>query len=162
MKYTGALPKVDETKRVSNFYNGHWHYHKQMGTGVGFIYIVRDHVLQRCYLGKKFFRVGGKLSNSPETNWKTYVSSSKLLKEMLDNRPREEFEFVCIAQYNSKGALSYAETWSLCHVEAPTTDVWYNQLIEKVSWRVREGVSEEHRARLSRALDWSYKYGTEV
>ena len=50
------------------------------------------------------------------------------------------------------GTLSYSETWSLCFVEAPTSTRFYNTLIEKVSWAVKEPISERHKERLAKIL----------
>jgi len=157
MKFEGAVPKIEGVK-PSRFNNGHWSFPEQMGTGVGFIYVIRDTVLERLYLGKKLFYGTGQLNKGKESNWKKYTSSSKVLTEVMKERPRSEFEFICIEQYKSKGTLSYSETWSLCLVEAPTSKVWYNTLIEKVSWSVKEPISDRHKARLNMILTWKDFY----
>lgn len=158
MAYMGAVPKLSEERKIvlPNFDNGHWHFPEQMGGKgyVGFIYVIRDKELKRFYLGKKNFFGAGKLNKGQVSNWRKYLSSSKLLAEMFEERPKEEFEFVCLDQYKTRGGLSYAETWSLCLVEAPTTKNWYNTLIEKVSWSVSEPVSQRHKERLQRLRDW--------
>lgn len=154
MKFTGNLPAVKTPVKTNRFDNGHWIFPEQMGEGVGFIYVIRDHVLKRCYLGKKMYYGAGKLNKGKESNWRRYTSSSKVLAELLKARPREEFEFICIEQYKTKGTLSYSETWSLCKVEAPTSNEWYNTLIEKVSWPVKEGITARHKERLERVLLW--------
>jgi hypothetical protein len=162
MKFEGILPITLVTKSVEvntkskdSFQNGHWSFGEQMGIGVvGFIYVIRDKVLQRFYLGKKLYYGMGTLNKGKESNWKKYSSSSKVLNELLRVRPKEEFEFICIEQYKTKGTLSYSETWSLCLVEAPTSKEWYNTLIEKVSWNVKETITERHKARLDLARKW--------
>ena len=88
-----------------------------------------------------------------ESDWRRYLSSSKLLAEMMQERPKKEFEFICIEQYKTKGTLSYSETWSLCLVEAPTSVKWYNNLIEKVSWNVKEPITARHRQRLNEIIE---------
>jgi hypothetical protein len=157
MQYKGTVPLVNKVSfpQIQNKYqNGHWKFEEQMGNGVGFIYVIRDHVLKRCYLGKKLFVGMGKLNKGKESNWRKYSSSSKTLAEHFKERPRNEFEFICIEQYKTKGTLSYSETWSLCYVEAPTSKDWYNTLIEKVSWSVKEGITDRHKERLLRAKNW--------
>lgn len=120
---------------------------------MGFIYVIRDNVLERFYLGKKLFRGSGKLNFGKESNWRHYRTSSELLKEVFKHRPvEEEFEFICLEQYKTKGTLSYAETWTLCLVEAPTTKTWYNTRIDEVSWSVREPISDRHKERLRRVV----------
>jgi hypothetical protein len=134
--------------------NGHWVFHEKMGDKnyVGFIYVIFDAYLRKAYLGKKNFRVGKGSKKGQESNWKSYISSSKYVKLMLENRPRDEFEFIVLDQYKTKGTLSYSETWSLCYVEAPTTDNWYNVLIEKVSWPIKEKISERHKEKLDEII----------
>lgn len=133
--------------------NGHWDFPEEMGNGVGFIYVIYDSYLNRGYLGKKQYRGAGALNKGQESNWKKYTSSSKVLNELLKVRPVEEFEFICIEQYKTKGTLSYSETWSLCLVEAPTSDRWYNTLIEKVSWPVKEPITDRHKERLLNVMN---------
>ena len=152
MKFTGSVPSTNI--KISKFDNGHWSFPEQMGSGVGFIYVIRDNVLERCYLGKKLFYGTGVQNKGKESNWKKYTSSSKVLNELIKERPKSEFEFICIEQYKTKGTLSYSETWSLCLVEAPTSNKWYNTLIEKVSWPVKEAISERHKIRLNAVINW--------
>jgi hypothetical protein len=144
--FVGTIPK---SNYINKFDNGHWVFPEQMGIGVGFIYIIRDNYLERFYLGKKLYRGTGQVNRGKESNWKKYTSSSKVLAELLKARPREEFDFICIEQYKTKGTLSYSETWSLCLVEAPTNKKWYNRLIGKVTWPVSEPISERHKQRIS-------------
>lgn len=154
MKFTGTLPKTTKPP-LPKFNNGHWEFPEQMGTKgyVGFIYVIYDTILDRAYLGKKQFLGMGQLNKGKESNWKKYTSSSKVLNELIKVRPREEFEFICIEQYKTKGTLAYSESWSLCYVEAPTTKNFYNTLIEKVTWPVKEPITERHKARLETILE---------
>jgi hypothetical protein len=117
--------------------NGIWSFNKQMGSGVGFIYIIYDKYMNKAYLGKKTYKA--------KIHWKTYKSSSKIIKEMLRERVLSDFKFICVEEYKTLGALSYAETWSLCYLETPTSDQWYNKLIQKVSWNVHERITDKHK-----------------
>jgi len=153
MKFEGGLPTTTHTTILKRKHdNGHWLFNDQLGDGVGFIYVIRDNILQRFYLGKKLFRGAGKLNYGKESNWKRYTSSSNTIATLLKERPREEFDFVVLEQYKAKGALSYAETWTLCLVEAPTNVTWYNTRIEKVSWPVKEMITQRHKMRLEMVL----------
>lgn len=155
MKYDGLIPELTKplVKTAKHEPNGHWLFPETMGNGVGFVYVIYDTVLNRAYLGKKMYRGMGKLNKGKESNWRKYASSSNLLDTMLKERPKEEFEFICLEEYKTKGTLSYSETWSLCLVEAPTTKEWYNQRIEAVSWSVKEPVTARHKARLQVLID---------
>ena len=136
--------------------NGHWHFPEPMGVNkVGFVYAIRDTVLKRGYLGKKFYRHQGLTRGGEEYPWRSYRSSSRTMAALFAHRPIEEFQFVCIEEYETKSGLSFAETWSLCQVEAPTTPLWYNTRIEKVAWTVRENITLRHKQRLAMITDWS-------
>ena len=152
--YLGRIP-TGAPAAAASADNGHWKFPEQMGgQHVGFVYLIRDHVLERFYLGKKLYKGMGRINKGQESNWKKYTSSSKVLNELIKVRPREEFDFVCLEQYKTKGTLSYSESWSLHFVEAPTSSQWYNRLIEKVSWNVREKITDRHKSRLIRAVAW--------
>ena len=130
--------------------NGHWQFDKQMGSKeyVGFIYLIIDNYMDKFYLGKKLYRGTGVINSGKESNWKSYISSSKYLQTHINNRPKEEFSFLCLDEYRRKGTLAYAETWTLCYVEAPTSDRWLNKRIEAISWKVSEPISQKHKDRL--------------
>ena len=133
--------------------NGHWKFPEKMDpfANTGFVYVIRDNVLERFYLGKKFFKTTRQ--NRPvESDWKRYKGSSRTMDLLFDNRPIDEFEFIVLEQYKFRGAVSYAETWTLCLVEAPTTNVWYNTRIEEVTWTVKEKVSVRHKERLEKVI----------
>ena len=137
--------------------NGHWRWETGELLGskdyTGFIYVIRDVLNNRLYLGKKQYRGSGKINKGQESNWRWYISSSNELSETVKARGKQGFEYYAIEEYRAKGALSYAETWSLCYVEAPVyPELWYNRLINKVSWTVREPVTERHIRRLNMVI----------
>jgi hypothetical protein len=120
---------------------------------VGFIYAIYDKVLNRAYIGKKSYRSSGPVNRGKESNWRKYTSSSKLINDLLKVRPKSEFDFICIEQYKTKSGLNYSETWTLCFVEAPTTVNFYNTLIEKVSWNIKEPITERHKKTVIELLE---------
>jgi hypothetical protein len=126
--------------------NGRWAFFEKMDPDnyVGFIYLIQDPFLREYYIGKKTYRT----KKGEENNWKTYISSSKYLKIMFLERPLSEFQFICLEQYKTKGTLSYAETWSLCHVNAPLSKHCVNMRIEGISWKIQEPISKRHLERL--------------
>jgi len=136
--------------------NGHWHFEEDMRSkpkAVGFIYIIKDIAERRLYLGKKSYVGAGKKNKGVESNWKWYISSSKLLSASIKENGKDNFEFYCVEEYCTKGGLSFAETWSLCSVEALNEgSIWYNGLIGKVSWKVKEAVTERHKKRLTQII----------
>lgn len=156
-KQTVSLEGVPNSKVDARNYrgNGHWQYHEQMGGKeyVGFIYVIRNVEEEKLYLGKKLFRSMGKETKGQPSNWPWYISSSKEVSDAVKKFGKNKFEFVCIYQYKTKGMLSYAETWSLMHCETPfRRDKWYNLLVNKVSWTVKEPIPDMHKTRLNMML----------
>jgi hypothetical protein len=149
--------RVDPTKYTGN---GHWQFPEDLGTKgeTGFIYIIRDVNNNKLYLGKKNFRTKALVEGTTrrvtkDLNWRWYISSSTELSASVKAAGKQAFEFVAIEQYMSKGALSYAETWSLMHVESPVNrHIWYNLLVNKVSWVVKEKITDRHKERLNMML----------
>ena len=137
--------------------NGHWLWADEPLGRVGykgFIYVIKDTINQKLYRGKKQFVGAGKLNKGIQSNWQWYISSSKELAANVKMLGKEHFEFIAIEQYRSAGALSYAETWSLLHVQAPVyRDKWYNVLINKISWAVKEPPTQRHRDRLHAVME---------
>jgi len=157
MKFEGTIPKLRkdyQSIKLSKFNNGHWLFPEQMGGEeyAGFIYVIRDSILERFYLGKKTYRTASGANKGKESDWKNYKSSSKVISHLLKERPFDEFDFIVLEQYKTKGTLSYSETWTLCLVEAPTNITWYNTRVEKVSWPVKEPISIRHKTRLEDAI----------
>jgi len=131
--------------------NGHWSFPEQLGgKHSGFVYVLRDNVLGRFYMGKKFFTTG---AGFKESDWKTYKSSSNTIKTILQHRPWSEFDAIVLEQYRFKGAVGWAETWGLVQVKAPFGETWYNKRIEEVTWNVSEDVTDRHKDRLERVMN---------
>lgn len=131
--------------------NGHWDFPEQLGTNgaFGFIYLIHDTVEDKFYLGKKQFYGTGKLNKGEDSNWKYYTSSCKELVSSIKRNGKELFKFYAIEQYHKRGTLGYAETWSLCAVDALSNrHRWHNGLVNKVSWTVSEKITARHKARL--------------
>lgn len=146
-----SLEKRTRTSRNAQSINGHWDFDEDLNQGkqFGFIYLIRDLVNMRMYIGKKQYYGTGKANKGTETNWKWYTSSCKALQESIKQNGKENFEFYVLEEYFNRGTLGFAETWSLMYVEAPANrDLWYNMLVNKISWVVKENISARHRTRL--------------
>jgi hypothetical protein len=150
-----TLTPRSRTTRAELPPNGHWQFDKQLcqDNQFGFIYLIHDTVNSRMYIGKKQYKGAGQANRGEESNWKTYSSSCKALQEAIKANEKHGFLFYVLDEYRIKGTLGYAETWSLMYVEAPCNrDKWYNMLVNKVSWSVKEGVSDKHKMRLKSIL----------
>lgn len=144
------MDTLKTTAVASTRSNGKWDFPEEMGgpNFIGFIYVLYDRVMHRAYLGKKSY-YEKKAGKTVPSDWRTYSSSSDYVKEMLRGRPSDEFEWVAIEQYRTKGTLAWAETASLCYAQAPTTKWWYNKRIEGISWKVSEAITQRHMDRLN-------------
>jgi hypothetical protein len=129
------------------FNNGHWQYNQQMGSQayVGFVYVIKDKIFNTRYIGKKSYRSSGKHTAGKESLWRSYKTSSPHLKEHFKERPLTEFEFIVLSEYKTKSGLAWAETWSLCFVEAPLSSRWLNRRVEAIQFNVKEPVTEYHK-----------------
>jgi hypothetical protein len=135
--------------------NGHWEFPENLGGKeyFGFVYAIFDPKTKRGYIGKKQFFGTGKLNKGQDSNWRRYTSSCKELNEEIRLRGIQNFSFIVLEQYKIRGTLGWAEVWSQCIAETPTSNVWYNGLIEKVSWTVKEAITDRHKERLSQIIN---------
>lgn len=151
-----SLEARARTNRKDYSGNGHWLFEEALGVSgqFGFIYLIHDTSLDRMYIGKKQFLGAGKKNKGLPTNWQWYTSSCKELCESIKRNGKDNFVFYVLEQYKIRGSLGFAETWSICHVEAlANRDKWYNGLINKVSWNVKESITPRHKARLKAILE---------
>ena len=155
---------------LDNRVNGHWAFPEELRCeeAAGFVYAIRMKSSGLLYIGRKnFVSISRKLPKGAkkgdrvrrivtrtQSNWKTYTSSSVELNALIKEHGKQEFAFYVLEQYNSLGAVGYAETWSLCYAEVPANhDKFLNRNIEKVSWRSNEHISSRHKSRLAKLLE---------
>jgi hypothetical protein len=151
-----TLDKRTRTNRKTQKINGHWKFDKVLNTQkyVGFIYLIHDVIENKRYIGKKQYKGTGKVNKGQETNWKWYISSCLALQASIKANGIENFEYYVLDEYIYKGSLGYAETWSLMYVESPANrDLWYNSLVQKISWNVKEYITEKHKYRLQMLIE---------
>ena len=134
---------------------GHWYFSGELDPekAFGFVYIIRNKSTNQKYIGKKFFRGTGKKNAGKQSNWKVYQSSSGTLKQDIKEFGKENFEFIILEQYYTRGGLSWAEIWSQVFVEIPSNnDQWYNRFIDKVTWKSTESITDRHKRTLKRFI----------
>jgi len=133
--------------------NGHWLFSRQMGVAgyTGFVYVIRDYLSGHFYIGKKNYKVERGEHKGRESDWRTYMSSSKHLRELLLHVPKDGFQGIVLEEYSQKASLRYAETWSLCRINAPCNPLCFNVRIEEISWAIKEPPTDLHIERLTRA-----------
>lgn len=146
---------------------GHWEYPKEFDITdwVGFIYRIIDKDTGMQYIGKKFFhatrrkKVKGRKNRKvtiKESDWKTYRSSSKWLKEEIESRGEERFVFLIESLHESKASLHYREV-ELQVVEdvlrATLEDgspAYYNGMIANMKFKLKPETESEKKHSISR------------
>jgi len=87
---------------------GHWHCDVPRDwDAIGFVYRITNSVDGRYYIGKKlmFTKKGKKISPS---DWKSYTSSSKTLKEAIKIN-KKQWHFEILSFHNSKSLMAIEE-----------------------------------------------------
>jgi hypothetical protein len=139
---------------------GHWNYEGEpfdVKDYFGFIYIITNNITGHKYLGRKFFHIHQKKKRVRESPWKSYTGSSKLLNADIKKLGKENFTFDIFKLYQTRGGLSYFETYYLTQFDVLTQRdanderVWYNRHIGAVKWIPALEISESTRYRMSEA-----------
>lgn len=102
----------------------------------GFVYIIKDLVNGKRYIGKKSFWSTRKLKSTDkrrttvESNWKKYWSSSETIKELIKEHGHERFEREIIALCKLERDMNYLEVKYQFHFAIlENGDQWYNENI---------------------------------
>lgn len=99
----------------------------------GFIYLITNTIDNKKYLGKKFLTkasyktVNGKRKKCrKESDWASYYGSSDILKELINQYGKENFnrEIICFCE--NKITLSYCEENLQHHFKVLESDDWIN------------------------------------
>ena len=129
----------------------------------GFIYITTNNVTGIKYIGKKYYYD----RNGKETNWKTYLGSSKLLKKDIESLGADNFSREIIDEAEDKDSLALLEKHYIDEADAVFSEGYYNlsnsvdkfftttESIEK-GLRTRERWSDEKRAAVSDRMKQSW------
>ena len=90
----------------------HWIFYKKPDqTQFGFVYIIINLKNKKSYIGCKQYFNYKKTKKKSESNWKTYMGSSKHLLEDIEKIGKENFQFEIIAEFKNKRSLKYYECY---------------------------------------------------
>ena len=93
----------------------HWEYDKEPDlTQFGFVYCITNVKTGKAYICCKQYynyRKYKKKTKKTESNWKTYMGSSKHLIEDIDKVGKKHFKFEIIAEFKNKRSLRYYECY---------------------------------------------------
>ena len=87
----------------------------------GFVYIITNLKTNKSYIGCKQYFNYKKRKRKAESNWKSYMGSSKHLLEDIKKIGKKNFKFEIIGEFKNKRSLRYYE----CHYQMK-----YNVLTE--------------------------------
>ena len=115
----------------------HWKYNTKPDlTKFGFVYCITNTETKQAYIGCKQYFNYKKGKKKAESNWKSYMGSSKHLLEDIDKLGKENFKFVIIAEFKNKRSLRYYECYYqmkynvLCStLEGTDSPAYYNNYV---------------------------------
>ena len=77
----------------------------------GFVYIITNIKTKKAYIGCKQYFNYKKGKKKAESNWKTYMGSSKHLLEDIKKTGKKHFVFEILAEFKNKRSLRYYECY---------------------------------------------------
>ena len=118
---------------------------EQLATdNIGFVYMITNITTGKRYIGKKLIITVKKLPplkgkknkrhSKVFTDWKTYMSSSKYIKEDIELLGKDNFKFEILTFHPNKSELNYAELWvqvryNVLEYNKEGERLWYNENI---------------------------------
>ena len=125
----------------------------------GFVYLITNLKNGKGYIGCKQYIFIRKLQEK-ESDWKTYIGSSKWLKEDIKKIGKEHFKFEVIAEYKNKRSLRYYELYYQMKfnvlsstLEGTDEPAYYNSRVGGKFYRPVESYQDpEYKKKLSNSL----------
>ena len=87
----------------------------------GFVYIITNIKTRKAYIGCKQYFNYKKGKKKAESNWKTYMGSSKHLLEDIKKTGKKHFVFEILAEFKNKRSLRYYECYYQMRYHVLTT-----------------------------------------
>jgi len=149
------------------------HLFKNPDNKFGFVYLVTctHPEYQKKYIGRKFFYTNfGKKTKQKESDWATYKTSSKYVKEAIQKYGLEYFTFEIIQLFDTRAGVVSAEVelqWAarvLHAVDNIGERIYINQAIGNIKFIAKEQLSEEQKIKMSNAQrgPLNHKFGKET
>ena len=129
----------------------------------GFIYITTNNITGKKYIGKKYYYY----SNGKESDWRTYLGSSKLLKKDIEHFGVNNFSREIIDKAADEEILALLEKHYIYEADAVLSEEYYNlsnnvdkfftteESVER-ALRTRERWSDDKRASVSDKMKQSW------
>lgn len=121
------------------YYNGEEFTSEMIGDYVGFVYLITDLSNDKKYVGKKTLVSKRKLpplkgktrkrTKIVESDWQDYYGSSEEVKNLVEERGRDQFKREILHLCKGKGEMSYLELKEQVDREVLFKDEYYNEFI---------------------------------
>ena len=130
----------------------HWKYKKKPDLSqFGFVYCITNIKTGKAYIGCKQYYNYKKSKKQAESNWKSYMGSSKNLLDDIKKISKKNFKFEIIAEFKNKRSLRYYECYYqmkynvlTATLEGTDEAAYYNNYIGGKFYRpVQEHVTNE-------------------
>ena len=130
----------------------HWKFKEKPDLSqFGFVYIITNIKTKKAYIGCKQYFNYRKGKKKAESNWKTYMGSSKHLLEDIKKTGKKHFVFEILAEFKNKRSLRYYECYYqmkynvlIATLEGTDEAAYYNNYIGGKIYRpVQEHVTNE-------------------
>jgi len=104
----------------------------------GFVYLIKNKKTGKKYIGRKYFgttrrvKVKGKKRRKvirKESDWATYLGSSKTLIKDIETLGKQNFEFTILIMGETKGQVNYLEENIHHRFHVSARDEFYNDCI---------------------------------
>jgi hypothetical protein len=107
-----------------------------IGDAYGFVYVIRNMIDGRRYVGRKYFTKAGyktvkgkRKKIRVSSGWEDYYGSNKVLLEDVAKHGADSFERTIIRLCKNRSECSYWETHYIFQFEALLSDRWYNEWV---------------------------------
>jgi len=104
----------------------------------GFLYLITNKLTGKKYVGRKFYHRWSKRKKVGESNWRNYTGSCKPLNDDIAEHGKENFTFLMLKQYKTRGNVVYYEANYqhkkdvLIARDADGNRMWYNNNISAI------------------------------
>ena len=110
-----------------------------IGSNVGFVYLITDNVTGKKYIGKKLFVSTRKLpplkgksrrrTKVTESDWQDYYSSSDMIKALVAEHGKERFKREILHLCRTKSECTYFEAKLQFENDVLFSNDWHNNMI---------------------------------
>lgn len=121
------------------YYNGVEFTSEMIEDYIGYVYCITDLTNNKKYIGKKLFRSTRRLAPLKgktrkrtvikESDWQDYFGSSEEVKLLVTELGADNFKREILHLCNTKGELSYMETYEIFIRHAIVKDEYYNAFV---------------------------------